>query len=335
MQQPASANPDDLLSQGHLMSQTVEPEIESTEKHGKEIGQNESVGEYDTSGERTDTALDDSPGNSTPNDQEEPNSLKGSDELRDPQQFPPPESAQPLQLMWTYVAVLSVIHLLALPAVLPFTAAYCFTWSGLIVGIGGHFLFGMMGITIGYHRLLTHKGFQCPKWFERTLALLGTCNLQDSPARWVAIHRMHHQHSDHQPDPHSPLVNFVWGHVGWVVYRNRDIDTTTHFQKYAKDLLRQPFYLNLERKGMWFLVYAAHATLITLTGSLVGYLIDGTFASAYQYGVSWFVWGVAMRTVFVLHGTWSVNSLGHMFGYRNYQTRDASRNNWLNQLLRL
>jgi len=240
-----------------------------------------------------------------------------------------PAETQPFIIYWSYTSVLLAIHLLSLLAFLP----ALFSWSGLVLAIAGHFLFGMLGITIGYHRLLTHRGFRCPLWLEHTLALLGLCNLQDSPARWVAIHRMHHQHSDHQPDPHSPLVNLLWGHMGWLFVRDRRHDTVSHYERYVRDLLRDPFYLQLERHGMWFFVYIVHALLIMLAGAAVGRWLTGTWSGAAQLGASWFIWGVVVRTVFVLHGTWAVNSLAHVWGYRNYETRDNSRNNWLVALL--
>lgn len=252
----------------------------------------------------------------------------------DPQALPRPDATNPLKVMWSYTIVLISVHVIALYAILPWTAAYLFTWSGLILGILGHFVFGMLGITIGYHRLLTHRGFTCPKWLEHTLAILGMCNLQDSPARWVAIHRMHHQHSDHQPDPHSPLVNFLWGHMGWVIFRHKDLDRTSHYERYVRDLLRDPFYLKLERRDGWFFVFLAHSFVITLAGLIAGYVVSGGIGSeAIRYAASWTVWAVAVRTVFVLHGTWSVNSLSHVFGYRNYKTRDHSTNNWLVALI--
>lgn len=237
-----------------------------------------------------------------------------------------PEATQPFELMWSYTIVLSLIHVVACLAFVP----WFFSWSGVIVAIAGHFVFGMMGITIGYHRLLTHRGFTCPKWFEKTLAVLGMCNLQDSPARWVAIHRIHHQHSDHQPDPHTPLTGFAWAHFGWVIYRHRELDRTSHFERYVRDLLRDRFYLRLERRGGWFFVFVAHALAITILGGVFGWLVG---VPAVKMAASWFVWGVAVRTVAVLHGTWSVNSLSHLFGYRNYDTRDHSTNNWFVALI--
>ena len=148
----------------------------------------------------------------TPSDSSNPSEPEGYD----PQSLSHPETTQPFRILWSYVTVLAIVHVVSLLALVPALAGYLFTWSGLVLAIAGHFVFGMLGITIGYHRLLTHRGFTCPKWLEHMLAILGMCNLQDSPARWVAIHRMHHQHSDKQPDPHSPLVSFLWSHVGWV-----------------------------------------------------------------------------------------------------------------------
>lgn len=240
-----------------------------------------------------------------------------------------PEATQPTRIVWSYAIILAGIHLIALLAVIP----WFFTWSGLLLAIVGHFTFGMLGVTVGYHRLLTHRGFTCPKWMEHMLAIFGMCNLQDSPARWVAIHRLHHQHSDHQPDPHSPLANFLWAHVGWVVCRHRDLDRTSHYERYVRDLLRDPFYLRLERHGGWFLVFAGHAILFTLAGALYGFFVGGSASEAIRVSASWYVWAVAVRTVFVLHGTWSVNSLTHVAGYRNYETRDNSRNNWFVALI--
>lgn len=245
------------------------------------------------------------------------------------QALAPPKHTQPVSILWSYVFVLTLVHLACLLAFVP----WFFTWSGLILAILGHFVFGMLGITIGYHRLITHSGFSCPKWFEHTLATLGMCNLQESPARWVAIHRLHHRHSDQQEDPHSPLVSFFWGHIGWVVCRNKSFESTIRYAPYVPDLLRDPFYRRLERNNGWLLVFFTHALILVACGAVFGYFAGGSSEEALRYAASWAVWAVAVRTVFVLHGTWSVNSLTHMFGYRNYETRDQSTNNWLVALI--
>lgn len=239
-----------------------------------------------------------------------------------------PEAAEPIRIYWRYVIPLAAIHLLALLAFIP----ALFSWAGVIAAILGHLTFGMLGINVGYHRLLTHQGFTCPKWLEYTLAILGICSLQDSPARWVAVHRMHHKDSDERPDPHSPLVNFFWGHVGWLLVQNRDHHRTTSFERYVRDLLRDPFYLRLERGSSWMLIYLGHTLLFFLGGFLYGWLKQD-FRYGLWFGTSMFVWGAVVRTVLVLNGTWAVNSIAHIWGYRNYETSDNSRNNWVVALL--
>jgi stearoyl-CoA desaturase (delta-9 desaturase) len=168
-----------------------------------------------------------------------------------------------------------------------------------------------------------------PKWLEHFFAILGVCCLQDSPARWVAVHRLHHRHSDTQPDPHSPLVSFFWSHMGWVMVHHREHSRFKFFEQYARDVLRDPFYLWMERNLMWFWVYAAHAVLYFAAGMAVGWLLAGNWMAGLQLGASWLVWGVFFRTVFVWHATWAVNSVTHVLGYRNYETTDDSRNHWL------
>jgi len=235
-----------------------------------------------------------------------------------------PIETLPLRVYWPYAISLAIVHLLGLLAFFP---SY-FTYSGLALAIVAHVVFDGFGVSIGYHRLLTHRGFECPKWLEHAMAICGICTLQDSPARWVAVHRMHHQHSDHRPDPHSPLVDFLWGHVGWLLFIDRRHDGVHHFERYVRDLLRDPFYLNLERKLMWMWVYLAHAAVFTLAGFFTGWLWTGQVWGGVHLAGSWFVWGVIVRTIFTLHVTWAVNSACHMWGYRNYETRDNSRNTW-------
>ncbi|RLT16344.1 MAG: hypothetical protein DWI26_04345, partial [Planctomycetota bacterium] len=162
----------------------------------------------------------------------------------DPSQtLPWPETAiEPVQVRWRYAISIPLIHLLACLAFVP----WFFSWTGVALSILGLYVFGTLGINIGYHRLLTHRGMNAPKWFEHTLALLGVCTMQDTPACWVAMHRIHHQHSDHQPDPHSPLVTFLWGHFGWLMFENRDFTNVKDYQRFTRDLLKDPFYLKLE-----------------------------------------------------------------------------------------
>ena len=117
--------------------------------------------------------------------------------------------------------------------------------------------------------------------------------------------------------------------MGWVMVQNREHRDIRGYERYVRDLLRDPFYLNLERKATWLKIYLAHALLFLAVGFVSGWLAGGTFAAGMRMGLSLLFWGVFVRTVFVLHGTWAVNSITHVWGYRNYATSDHSRNNWL------
>lgn len=242
---------------------------------------------------------------------------------------PLPATTQPLRMNWWYLISLALVHLYACLVVVP----YFFTWSAVVVALVTYVGLNMFGVTIGYHRLLTHRGFSCPKWMEHSLAICGVCTLQDSPARWVAIHRMHHQHSDEQPDPHTPLSSFWWGHMVWLFVRNRDHDGLPRYERYVRDLLRDPFYFRLERSFLWLKIYALHAVAIMVLGFAFGLATTETTSAALRVMWSWAVWGIAFRTVATLHITWAVNSVTHLWGYRNYDTRDNSRNNWWVALL--
>lgn len=239
-----------------------------------------------------------------------------------------PTGVFPIRIWWPYAIGIGGMHLIALLAVWP----WLFSWVGVASVVIGHYLFGMLGMTVGYHRLLSHRSFQCPLWLEHTFAVLGVCCLQDTPVRWVATHRLHHQHSDEQPDPHSPLVNLVWGQVGWLIVKNRDVGHAAHVDRYARDLLRDRFYLWLERKHHGLLLFLLHVLAIFFIGVAIGAATEG-LSEAWRMGLSLVVWGVAVRTVVVWHVTWAVNSLTHLWGYRTYSTSDNSRNNWLVGLL--
>lgn len=233
------------------------------------------------------------------------------------------------RILWEYVIPVVGFHLLIPLAFLP----SLFSWWGLLFLPIGNYLFTSLGIGAGYHRLLTHRGFTCPKWFEYTLSTLGVCSLQDSPARWVLVHRVHHQHSDHQPDPHTPRVSAFWAHVGWVFIDNRELSTTAAYDRYVRDVVSDPYYFWLLRSVNWAKVYVLHAVAITLLGLAGGYLFSGSWSVAGNVAAKFLFWGVIMRTVYCWHVTWGINSFAHMWGYRNYETREDSRNNWLFALL--
>jgi stearoyl-CoA desaturase (delta-9 desaturase) len=238
--------------------------------------------------------------------------------------LPLPATVRRSQLIWSYVIGLGVIHLLALLVFVP----YLFSWTGVVLLLVGIHVYGH-GITMCYHRQLTHRSFETPKWLERCFATIALCCLEDTPAKWVCWHRIHHNHSDEPEDPHSPLVNFLWSHFGWLMVNNVGTHDIAAYYKYARDILEDPFYMLLEkRRWLHAAIYGAHALVYFLVGYGVGWAVWGQ-AVALQFGLSLLVWGAIARTVAVWHITWSVNSVTHTFGYQNYNTGDHSKNNWL------
>ncbi len=228
------------------------------------------------------------------------------------------------RIAWRYAVPIVTIHLLALAACLP----WLFSWTGVVLLIVGIYFYGGLGINIAYHRLLTHRSFACPLWLERCLVFVALCCLEDAPGSWVATHRRHHNDSDDEHDPHSPLVNFFWSHMGWLLVENRDVRSYAGYERYARDVLCDPFYMRLQRSMLPLWIYAMHAAVYFLAGFVVGWWTAGP-AAGLQFGLSLLVWGALLRTVCVWHISWTVNSLSHLFGYRSYETNDDSRNNWL------
>lgn len=222
-------------------------------------------------------------------------------------------------LDWPVVIGIAAVHLLCLLA--PFT----FSWSGLVVACVLVWLTGAIGITLCYHRLLTHRSFRTPKWFEYLLTSLGCMACQGGPIQWVGTHRIHHRHSDDPNDPHSPRHGFTWAHVLWCLHKNQGGLPWTAACA-ARDLARDPGIRLLNR---FYIVPQIVSVVLCYLG--------GQWASAYlgwqTSGLSWVVWGVGVRTVFVYHATWFVNSASHTWGYRNYNTSDNSTNLWWVALL--
>src|SRR5690606_17683959 len=145
------------------------------------------------------TATLDPPAISQPGGSKPPSPQISKSNARQPLQKP---EGVTHRIAWHYVIAISTMHALALFACVP----WLFSWSGLIMCLIGTHLFGS-GINIGYHRLLTHRSFQCNPTVERLFVVLALCCFEDTPATWVATHRLHHRDSDERPDPHTPLVN--------------------------------------------------------------------------------------------------------------------------------
>ncbi len=183
---------------------------------------------------------------------------------------------------------------------------YFFSWQALLVTFVLYFLTLCLGITLGYHRLLSHRSFDAPKWLEYLFATFGALSLQGGPIEWIGEHRMHHKHSDGHKDPHNAKKGFWWCHVGWL-FHNRYADEV--LRKHTKDLNGDPYYE---------FIHKYHVLMQIMLGVIL-YLIGGW---------GFVVYGIFLRLVLCFHATWFVNSVSHRFGYRNYQTKDNSRNCW-------
>ena len=233
-----------------------------------------------------------------------------------------------MQLKWSAVnwrntLFFLFVHLLALLAFVP----WLFSWAGVALCAAGIFLFGTVGMSIGYHRLFTHRGFSCPPWLERTIAVLGCCCGEEAPAFWVAVHRRHHHHSDDDHDPHSPLSGFLWGHIGWLLVKDPELNRHKVIDRYARDLMRDSFHAWLVRHDAWIGLFFLSWMLFFVSGLCAGIFLGWSFGEAAQLGWSMLIWGGPLRTVIVWHQTWFINSAAHLWGYRNYETQDLSRNN--------
>ncbi len=170
-----------------------------------------------------------------------------------------------------------------------------------------HFMFGCLGITLGYHRLLTHRAFEAPRWLERSLAVLGLLALQGDPIEWTAVHRQHHRFSDREGDPHNASRGFWFSHMSWIDQHYFPCVTQDRLKKYSPDLQNDPFY-----RGIRLCYPVIVAAWILFCWFLAGWT-----------GV---LWGVFVRLVFTVHMTWFVNSAGHCFGFQAYDTGDRSTN---------
>lgn len=211
-------------------------------------------------------------------------------------------------LNWITALVMALLHVGA------FFALFHFTWTNLAVALVMYWLVVGMGVCVGYHRLLTHRGFKTSRAFEYVLVTLATFALEGSPIAWVTTHRIHHQHSDRDGDPHSPREGGFWAHMGWVLFGGRVNDAKALRGKYAPDLLADPYY-------RWLSTW--HWVPMTLFG-LALWAVAGHAIAA---------WAMVVRLVFGLHFTWLVNSATHMWGSRRFETRDDSRNSWWVALL--
>ena len=202
---------------------------------------------------------------------------------------------------WVTASVMVIFHVLAV------VALFFFTWTGFFVAIFLWWLSTSVGIGMGYHRLLTHRGYKIPRWLEYCLTVCATLALEGGPIFWVATHRIHHQFSDQDGDPHSPVEGTWWAHMGWILVGKSMHHDTSTLARYVPDLAKDKFYV-------WITKY--HYVPLIVVGVIL--LAVGGWPIV--------LWGIFLRTVVGLQTTWLVNSATHSWGTRRYKTRDLSTN---------
>jgi len=206
-------------------------------------------------------------------------------------------------IVWITTIVMAIFHIGAVAAL------FHFTWPVFWLLVVFWWIAGSLGIGVCYHRLLTHRGYKCPKWLEYFLTVCATLALEGGPIAWVATHRIHHQYSDREGDPHTPRDGKWWAHMGWVMMGKAMHHDTKTLARYVPDLAKDRFHI-------W--ITKLHWIPMVLLG-VAFYAIGGW---------NWVFWGIFLRTVIGLHATWMVNSITHIWGSRRFQTRDDSTNNF-------
>lgn len=219
-------------------------------------------------------------------------------------------------LNWVTLTTITIFHVGAV------AAFFFFSWQRLAVMAILYVLAINVGIGMCYHRLLTHRGYHTPKWIEYIMSVFATMALEGGPIFWVATHRVHHQLSDHEGDPHTPREGKWWAHTGWIFFGEALHAQTDVLKRYSPDLYRDRFHV-------WLSKY--HWLPITLSG--LALVAGGWYLGGWKSALGMVLWGVFLRVTLGLHATWLVNSATHLWGSRRFETRDDSRNSWWVALL--
>jgi fatty-acid desaturase len=207
------------------------------------------------------------------------------------------------KINWPTSVVLVLFHLGAIAAL------FMFSWRNLLISMALYWITVGWGISLGYHRLHTHRSYKVPLWMEYFFSVCGALTLEGGPIFWVATHRIHHQKSDQPGDPHSPHDGAWWAHIGWILWGETNHNNTRLMSKYAPDLAKHKFYIWLNN-WHWVPMVALGVVLMAIGGFPL------------------LCWGIFLRVIVGLHATWLVNSATHMWGGRRFSTKDDSRNNW-------
>ena len=209
---------------------------------------------------------------------------------------------------WTTTIFMVIFHAGAVAAL------FMLTWKAVAVAVVLAWLAGSPGIGMGFHRLLTHRGYKTPKFMEYLMTILGTLTLEGGQIDWVVTHRIHHAHTDAPGDPHTPRDGGWWAHMGWILRGTAQQHPKEVMVRYAPDLMKDPVHV-LINDFYWIPQVVLGAGLLWFGGWSMLFV------------------GIFLRVVVGLHATWFVNSATHMWGTRRFDSADDSRNSWWVALL--
>ncbi|MCP9850367.1 fatty acid desaturase [Cyanobium sp. Morenito 9A2] len=235
-----------------------------------------------------------------------PTALRQAQALHQPRRGEP-QARVPKGAHWLTIGFMVVIHALALVALLPQFWSVPAVASFLVL----YWVTACLGVTIGYHRLLSHRSFRVPLWLERFFATCGALSCQHGPIDWSGLHRHHHKFSDTEADHHNSHKGFWWSHMGWMFHQ---IPAMAAVPRLTGDLARDPYYRWLNKN--FLLLQVPLGLLLFTIGTLTG-----------AGGWALVLWGIPLRLVVVYQCTWLVNSATHKWGKVTYASGDGSRNN--------
>ncbi len=193
-------------------------------------------------------------------------------------------------------------------------ALFMLSWRAIPVALVLWWISGSLGVGMGFHRLLTHRGYKTPKAGEYFLTFCGLLSLEGGAINWVVTHRIHHANTDADGDPHTPRDGAWWAHIGWILRGAGQQHDEHVMRRYAPDLMKDPVHLWMNR--LYFVPLIVSGILLLALG-----------------GWSMFFVGTFLRVTIGLHATWLVNSATHMWGKRRFETTDDSKNSWWVALL--
>ena len=241
------------------------------------------------------------------------------------QSIPVANAAKKQEQMYAKIAI--IVPTLGFIAAIWWSANYGFSWVDLALLVG-MFSLTNLGITAGFHRFFAHHSYKTTKPVQVLLAIAGSMALQGPVLFWSAIHRKHHQYSDSFEDPHSPykhgegiegrLKGWWHSHVGWMFDRDSE-----NWIRYVPDLLKDKLIFKM---SYWYFYWV-------LLGLLIPAILGGLLTTTWQGMISGLLWGGFARIFLLHHTTWSVNSIGHIYGFQQYETKDESKNNLILGLL--